>query len=187
MKHTPCAGCNRSIASRDQRKTLFPQATSNKHNRKQIIPMKRIVTTALLALTSLALRAGPQDKGSVVNPTGTWNLTTLSATGQPASPQTLKLKFEGGKLTGTLSRQAGSKVEQLPLEDSKLKGSDVSFATHNYAVSYVHNVLQPTDTNKWSHSKFQGTISGDTIKGKVERQSYMGNNHTLDWEARRVQ
>jgi hypothetical protein len=150
--------------------------------------MKRIVTSALLALalTSLALRAGAQDKGSVVNPTGTWNLTTLSATGQPASPQTLKLKLEGGRLTGTLNRQAGHKVEQLPLEDVKLKGSDLSFATHNYAVVYVHNVLQPTDTNKWSHSKFQGTISGDTIKGKIERHSYMGNNHTLDWEAKRM-
>jgi hypothetical protein len=150
--------------------------------------MKRELTTALmaLALTSLALRAGAQDKGSVVNPTGTWTLTTLSATGQPASPQTLKLKFEGGKLTGTLSRQAGSKVEQLPLEDAKLKGSGLSFATHNFAMYYVSNVLQPTDTNKWSHSKFQGTISGDTIKGKVEQQSYMGNNHTLDWEAKRV-
>jgi RNA polymerase sigma factor (sigma-70 family) len=29
VKHTPCAGCNRNIASRDRRKTLFPQATSN--------------------------------------------------------------------------------------------------------------------------------------------------------------
>ena len=50
----------------------------------------------------------------------------------------------------------------------------------------MNNVLQPTDTNKWSHSKYQGTISGDTIKGKIERQSYLGNNHTLDWEAKRV-
>jgi hypothetical protein len=110
--------------------------------------MKRIVTTALLvlALTSLALRAGAQDKGSVVNPTGTWNLTTLSATGQPASPQTLKLKFEGGKLTGTLSRQAGSKVEQLPLEDSKLKGSDVSFATHSERTHLAKPAALPPST-----------------------------------------
>ena len=150
--------------------------------------MKRKVTTALLApaLISLALCAGAQDKEPTVNPTGTWSLTTLSATGQAASSQTLKLKLESGKLTGTLSRQAGNKVEQLPLQDTKLKGTDLSFATHNFAMYYVSNVLQPTDTNKWSHSKFQGTISGDTIKGKVERESYLGNNHTLDWEAKRV-
>jgi len=107
--------------------------------------------------------------------------------GQVASSQTLKLKVEGGKLTGTLGRQAGYKVEQLPLQDAKLKGSDISFATHNYAVSYENNVLQPTDTNKWSHSKYQGTISGDTIKGKIERKSWnTENSRTLDWEAKRV-
>jgi hypothetical protein len=86
--------------------------------------MKRQVTTALLALalTGLTFRAGAQDKEAAVNPAGTWKSITLGATGQVASSQTLKLKQEGGKLTGTLSRQAGSKVEQLPLEDAKLNG-----------------------------------------------------------------
>jgi hypothetical protein len=163
--------------------------TSNESNSKPTNRMKRKVTIALLALalTGLAFRSGAQDKEAAVNPTGTWKSTTLSATGQAASSQTLKLKLEGGKLAGTLSRQAGSKVGQLPLEDAKLNGSDISFATHNYAVSYVNNVLQPTDTNKWSHSKYQGTISGDTIKGKIERKSWnMENSRTLDWEAKRV-
>jgi len=151
--------------------------------------MKRKVITAFLALAlaGLTFRAGAQDKEPAVNPTGTWKSTILSATGQAASSQTLKLKLEGSKLTGTLSRQAGSKVEQLPLEDTKLKGNDISFATHNYAVSYVNNVLQPTDTNKWSHSKYQGTIRGDTIKGKTERTSWnTENSRTLDWEAKRL-
>jgi len=151
--------------------------------------MKRKVTTALLALalTGFTFRAGAQDQEATVNPTGTWKSTTLSGTGQVSSSQTLKIKLEGGKLTGTLSRQAGSKVEQLPLEDAQLKGSEISFATHNYAVSYVNNVLQPTDTNKWSHSKYQGTIRGDTIKGKIERTSWnTENSRTLNWEAKRV-
>lgn len=163
--------------------------TSNENNRKQINRMNRRVTLALLALalTGLTFRAGAQDKEPAVNPTGTWKSITLGATGQVAASQTLKLKVEGGKLAGTLSRQAGSKVEQLPLQDAKLNGSDISFATHNYAVSYENNVLQPTDTNKWSHSKYQGTISGDTIKGKIERNSWNAeNSRTLDWEARRV-
>jgi hypothetical protein len=151
--------------------------------------MKPKVTVAFLALalTGLTFRADAQGKEAAVNPSGTWKLTTLSAAGQAGSSQTLKLKLEGGKLTGTLSRQAGSKVEQLPLEDAKFKGSDISFATHNYAVSYVDNVLQPTDTNKWSHSKYQGMISGDTIKGKIERKSWnTENSRNLDWEAKRV-
>jgi len=147
--------------------------------------MKRNITTALLALAlvGLTLRAGAADTGSGVNPTGTWKLVTGT---NAASPQTLKMRLEGGRLTGTLSRQAGYKVEQLPLLDAKLQGNEVSFETHNYAVSYVNKVLQPTDTNKWSHAKFAGTISGDTIKGKVERESFMTKKRTMDFEAKRV-
>jgi hypothetical protein len=151
--------------------------------------MKRNVIAALLALalTGLTVRAGAQDKQPAVNPTGTWESKMLTATGQAPSSQTLKLKLEGGKLTGTLSRQAGGKLEQLPLEDAKLKGSDISFATHNFAVSYLNNVLQPTDTNKWSHSEYRGKISGDIIKGKIERKSWnTETSRTLDWEAKRV-
>jgi hypothetical protein len=131
----------------------------------------------------LALNGLVRAQNAKSDPTGTWQMTEGT---NSTNKRTLKLKLEGGQLTGTLSRQAGYKVEQLPLEDAKLNGSDLSFATRNYAVSYVNNVLQPTDTNKWSHSTYQGTISGDTIKGKIERQSYLGNSHTLDWEAKRV-
>jgi hypothetical protein len=149
----------------------------------QILPS----TTALLALvlTGSTLCAGAQDKKPAVNPTGTWEFKTLNAKGQP--PQILKLTLTGGKLTGTLSRNAGSKVEQLPLEDAKLKGSEISFATHVYALVYENNVLQPTDTNKVTHSKFQGQISGDTIQGKVEKKSWREEeSRTLDWQAKRV-
>jgi hypothetical protein len=147
--------------------------------------MKRNVTIALLALalTGLTLRAGAESTELAVNPTGTWKLITGT---NAASPQTLKLKMEGEKVTGTLSRQAGDKVEQLPLENGMLKGSEIIFGTHSYAVSYINHVRQPTDTNKVSISKYQGTISGDTIKGKVERHSFMGGDRTLDWEAKRV-
>jgi hypothetical protein len=124
-------------------------------------------------------------KESGVNPTGTWELTTLNASNQP--PSLLQLKLEGGKLTGTLSRNAGSKIELLPLEDAQLKGSEISFAVHVYALVYEKNVLQPTDTNKVTHSMFQGQINGDTITGKVERKSWLeGASRTVDWEAKRV-
>jgi hypothetical protein len=146
--------------------------------RKEIIVS---VLVGCLAVTSLTLGAG----GPAVNPTGTWELKSLSVGNQPGS--VLKLKFEGGKLTGTLSRNAGSRIEQLPLEEAKLKGSEISFATHAYALHYENNVLQPIDTNKVTLSKFQGQISGDTIKGTVEKKSWREeNSRTLDWEAKRV-
>ena len=153
---------------------------SNENNAKHLNCMLRKLSILCLILALSGLVRAQSAKS---DPTGTWQTTEGT---NSINKRILKLKLEGGQLTGTLSRQAGSKVEQLPLQDAKLNGTDISFATHNYAVSYVDNVLQPTDTNKWSHSKYQGTISGDTIKGKIERQSYLGNNHTLGWEAKRV-
>ena len=154
---------------------------SNANNGKHLNCMIR--ESSILCLI-LALSGLVRAQNAKSDPTGTWQMTEGT---NSTNKRTLKLKVEGGKLTGTLSRQAGSKVEQLPLQDAKLKGTDISFATHNYAVSYENNVLQPTDTNKWSHSKYQGTISGDTIKGKIERTSWnTENSRTLDWEAKRV-
>jgi len=141
----------------------------------------------LLAFTRFAFAA----EEPAVNPTGTWELRILSPGSNVLklnlSPQVLKLNFEGRKLTGTLSRQAGSKIEQLPLEDAKLTGSEISFATHVFALSYQNNVLQPTDTNKVTYWKFKGQITGDTMTGKVEKTSWQEEgNRTRDWEAKRV-
>jgi len=147
--------------------------------------MKTHVSTALLALAVVALTWGADAESTelAVNPTGTWQLTEGT---NVTSPRTLKLRREGDKLTGTLSRQAGYKVEQLPLLQGKIAGNEIRFETHNYAVSYVNKVLQPTDTNKWSHAQYQGAVNGDTIKGTVERDSFTGHKHTLDFEAKRV-
>jgi hypothetical protein len=136
-----------------------------------------------LAVAGWTVSANAADDQSAINPTGTWKVSFDKQTNSP----TLKLKLAGDKLTGTMSRQAGYKVEQTPIQDGKLKGDEISFATHVFALSYVNNVLQPPDTNKMMHSKFQGKISGDTIKGTVERESTTtGTVRTLDWEAKRV-
>jgi hypothetical protein len=135
-----------------------------------------------LAITGSSCKVGD----SAVNPAGTWELRTLTASNQPPA-QILILSLADGKLTGTLSRNAGAKVEQLPLEDAQLKGSELSFTVRVYALEYENNVLQPTDTNKVTRSTFQGRISGDTIKGRVEKKSWAyETNRALDWEAKRV-
>ena len=138
------------------------------------------LTSALvfLAATSLPLKAGE----SAANPTGTWKVTqTPKSTYEP----TLKLKLDGDKLKGTLTRNTGTKIEELIVEDGKLKGSEITFTTKFYSQVYDKGVLQPANTNYMSHWKFQGTVSGDTIKGKVEKESSAGIR-TQDWEARRV-
>lgn len=66
--------------------------TSNENDRKHINRVKGKATTALLALAlmGLTVHAGAQDKEPAVNPTGMWESTITTATGQPASSQTLK-------------------------------------------------------------------------------------------------
>ena len=142
-----------------------------------------ITLAVTLAVAGWTVSANAADDQSAINPTGTWKVSFDKQTNSP----TLKLKLVGDKLTGTMSRQAGYKVEQTPIQDGTLKGDEITFATHVFALSYVNNVLQPPDTNKMTHSKFQGKISGDTIKGTVERESTTtGTVRTLDWEAKRV-
>jgi hypothetical protein len=142
--------------------------------KKLIVP----VLVGLLAVTSLTVSAGEPD----ANPTGTWKVTQVpKSTYEP----TLKLKLEGDKLSGTITRNTGTKIEELTIEDGKLNGSEVTFATHFFSQVYKGGVLQPADTNFMSHWNFQGTISGDSIKGKVVKESFAGSR-TQDWEARRI-
>ena len=135
-----------------------------------------------LALAALLATARAADDKAVIDPTGTWKVTIGKGTYEP----TLKLKAAGDKVTGTMSRAAGNKIEQITLEDGKLNKDEIAFTTHVFALVYQNNVLQPPDTNQMSHSKYRGKIVGDTIKGKVERESSVGNARTLDWEAKRV-
>ena len=140
-----------------------------------------------LAGAILALAATSQTRAGdpAVNPTGTWELKTLNASNQP--PAILKLKLANGAVTGTLSRNAGAKIEQLPLEDTRLQGSELAFTVHVYTLHYEHNVLQPTDTNQVTVATYHGLITGDTIQGQVEKKSWReGASRTLAWEARRV-
>jgi hypothetical protein len=152
-----------------------------------MIIQSRICAPALaltLAVTVLALRVGAADEKPANNPTGTWKVMFPNQTNAP----NLKLKLQGDKLTGTMSRQAGYKIEELALENGKLKGDEISFSTRHFASVYVKNILQPTDTNQVTLSTYRGKISGDAIKGKVERdtQGTFANVRTLDWEAKRV-
>ena len=143
------------------------------------------LATALLVLTIAGptLSAGAEDKELAVNPTGTWKVT-ISSTHTQALPagQTLKLKLDGGILTGTLSYNSGPVVKgkaptsELPITGAKLQGSEISFNfSHPPAVGNGPNATY----------SYQGRISGDTIKGTYTME-WMGQTRTKGWEARRI-
>ena len=114
-----------------------PSAQSN--SRAVIsIPMKpqnkiRSATAvlAIVAFVWLANLAMAADKGGV-DPTGTWKLTSINAETKAKGPErTMKLKLEGGKVTGTIANRSEVngkvKVLQWPVIDIKVQGANISF------------------------------------------------------------
>ncbi len=134
--------------------------------------------TAALALTALALPLGCGVAAAkpTVNPAGRWKLAvgTNSQTGTGFQP-TLSIRREGGKLVGGLSHSTNGRVEDRPLEDVRLEGSNLFFT-----VTVASSGGGPPMTRK-----YRSTISGDTIKGQVEIE-FGGETRTRDWEAKRV-
>jgi hypothetical protein len=139
------------------------------------------LTTALLFLAVTGSTVNAEE--SVVNPTGTWKVT-VSSTNTQARPaaQTLKLTLNGGTLTGTLSYNSSptvngkARVSELPITEAKLNGSELSFNfTHPPAAGNGPNATY----------SYQGTISGDSIKGTFTTE-WMGQTRTRNWEAKRL-
>ena len=103
---------------------------------------------ALSALSSQAQDAKP-------DPNGTWKWTAAGRGGNPGPEMTLKLKAEGEKLTGTITfpPRGGGDAVDAPISAGTFKGDAISFAV-------VRDIQGTMITNK-----YEGKISGDTIKG----------------------
>jgi hypothetical protein len=84
--------------------------------------------------------------------------------------QTLNLKLEGDKLTGSMP---GRNNTETPIADATYKDGELSFT-----------VTREFNDQKFT-TKYTGKISGDTIKGKIESERG-GQKRTTDWEAKRA-
>jgi hypothetical protein len=137
--------------------------------------------TAVLALAAAgnSLKAGEP----TINAAGTWRVTLTSTnTAVQSSAQTLKLKVEGGALTGTLTYYSSpmingkARVSELPITDGKLEGDKISF-------HFTHPPASGNGPN--ANYSYQGAISANSIKGTVTTE-WMGHTHTRNWEATRA-
>jgi len=144
------------------------------------------LTTLILALAAVGWPPGDGTAAetSPVNPTGTWKVTyTDSDKGQTNNSgksqtfqPTLKLKLEGNKLTGVLTRRRGQQDIEMVLQDAKLEASEISFTVI---------ILPESGKGQNAVRKFHGKITSDTIQGTVETE-WAGQPFTRDWEAKRV-
>jgi hypothetical protein len=121
--------------------------------------MKRIAAVGIvLALVGVVLAA---------DPSGTWKWETNF--GGKTRENTLKLKLDGDKLTGTM---LGRDNQEIPIENASIKDDTISF-------SYTREF----NNNKFT-TKYNGKLSGDTITGKSET-NFNGETRTADWNAKR--
>src|SRR5262245_14824253 len=123
--------------------------------------MRRVV--AAVCVLAVAGLARAEDKP---NPTGTWKYTP-EVNGQSLDV-TIKLKLEGGKLTGSVSVAD----MESPIEDGQYKDGEVSF-----------KVNREFGGNKFV-LRYKGQIRGDTFKGKRELERD-GQTNTREFEAKR--
>ena len=94
--------------------------------------------------------------------------------GGPDRKLTLKLKLDGGKVTGTLSMPGrDGAVNTAEIKDAKLSGDDLSFS-----------VTREFNGNSFT-TKYTAKVTADSIKGKSETERN-GQTQSRDWEAKKV-
>src|SRR5436190_11267563 len=112
--------------------------------------MKRIAA----AVVFVAVMGFVGSARAAEDPTGTWKWTVKI--GENSFEAALKLKLDGDKLTGALG--GGQSNQETPISDASFKDGKVSFT-----------VVRERDGQKVT-IKYNGTLSGDTITGKSERE-----------------
>ncbi len=119
--------------------------------------------TLALGLVALALVG----TASAADPSGTWKWTAMR--GDQTIEQTLTLKLEGDKLTGSIRRGD----QDIAIGDASFKEDTVSFT-----------ITRERNGNKFV-TKYNGKLSGDEIKGKTESERD-GQKQERDWVAKRA-
>jgi hypothetical protein len=129
--------------------------------------MSRIALVSMVVMMGLVATVRAADDKEKANPTGTWKWTATF--GDQTREQTVKLKADGEKLSGTMM---GRNNTETPIEDGTFKNGEVSF-----------KVTRERNGQKFT-TKYHGKVSGDTIKGKRESERD-GKTDSADWEAKR--
>lgn len=119
-----------------------------------------------LMLSGLCSVATAEDKAA--DPTGSWTWTVTRG-GQEFKP-VLKIKKEDGKLTGTIS---GRQDQENKIDKAEFKDGTLSF-----------EVTREFNGQKFTQ-KYNGKVTGDTIKGKIEMERD-GEKTEREWEAKRA-
>jgi len=100
---------------------------------------------------------------------GTWTWVVKGRRDRPDHTVTAKLVAAGGKVTGTVTMQAGREAQ---VRDGKIDGKTITF-----------QVVREF-RGKQSIAKYSGTLNGDTIAGEIESDRN-GTATKHEWKATR--
>jgi hypothetical protein len=130
----------------------------------------KILLGAVL-LAGAAIQAQAQDK--TMNPTGTYVWTQAGRNGGPDRTNTLVLKLDGDKLTGSMMApgRGGGAAAATDITDGKITGADITF-----------NVVRDFNGNSMTN-KYTGTLADGTITGKIDTDRN-GQTQSRDWTAK---
>lgn len=117
----------------------------------------------VLGLFGLVGTVAADDKDTV---TGTWKWTVKF--NDKEFEQTMKLEQKGDKVTGTIT----TGKNETKIEDGTIKNGELKFT-----------VTRTRKEQKFV-SKYQGKVSGDTIKGTIT-SDFAGKENKREWEAKR--
>ena len=119
------------------------------------------------------VKATPPQAASLA---GVWTWSTPGRNGGPDRTNTLTLKLEDSKLTGTLSAPGrGGQTSAAPIADAVVAGGE------NISFLVVREFNGNALTNKYS-----GKIAGNKLAGKIEF-TRNGEAQSRDWEATRAE
>jgi hypothetical protein len=131
-------------------------------------------TIGVCALLALGFSSQVRAEDKKADPTGTWTWTMQRPGGGGGErTMTLKLKADGDKVTGTLTSPGrDGQTRDTEIADGRLKGDEITFT-----------VTREFNGNKMT-SKYNGKVSEDSIKGKIEFERD-GQTQSRDWDAKR--
>ena len=111
--------------------------------------MRMIYIAGLLLMMAAAVRSA--------DVAGKWT-GDVPGRGGDTTPATFNFKVDGGKLTGSMTGAQG----ELPLQDGKVSGNEISFSTTFDAGGNSIKIL------------YKGTLSGDQLKMTRQREGGSG-------------
>jgi hypothetical protein len=140
----------------------------------KIMTRRSLFKAIACAVAFVGMVALAQAEDTKLDPTGTWSWTTPGRNGNPGRTSKLTIKKSDAGLTGTLTTpgRGDNPPNKTEISNIKIEGDQISFKT-------TREVNGDTLT-----STYTGTLTADSIKGKIAVTGGSQERPPRNWEAK---